>query len=985
MITHDSAFETLALAPVKQTNIIVARQFNDPYGYYDDGLTWTSSDLLMSVKVDAVGQFLGTATKKAVVKLLGIVAGAVAENVFQVRVGIYNNDPSVSGFDYISEGFFIVDNVAYDYEAGSTTITMYDYMWTAQHTSYANTAVLTGFTYPATVAALAQQMASAIGVSLMANFSALPNASYNILVDPYATISNATVATVIEEIAQTTGTTARVSDTTLVFSQYDLSSENLGSTALKTLKIGKPYGVVTSVILGRVPQNDNVVIARTSPLSNTVSAVDASTNLLTVTASGMPNGNLVQLESTGTLPAPLLAAKNYYTNNGGSANTFVLYDNYKDATASDSPPLYAFGTETLGTGSTPWSFFSVGTNYGGATATLDTSYKVSAKNSLAFAATATGSAQAVKVLAADVDYGYFSLSVFFPTGWALGTAAAVPLLGIRNNSDVDVIFFQVENFSGVYRLTTWNAPTSTYADTGIVIDIGQINNFQFYFNQSTTVGSIKVWKNNSVSTSPNYSSGNVNTGTLKIRKLCFGLAYVSGTVNTFYEDNFAYNPTFMSNLISGGQPVDLTSVGSGSITLSHLTTQEVDINNNQIMDDDRVTLLPNLYAKLAGLQWNSVKATTVGLGWHEIGDVIQFTQGSSVYKAFLSEVHLTFEGSIKEDLVSVIPDVSSINYQTAGGVLKTIYNTEIKVDKQNNTITSVVSQQDIFATTTTNNFTQLYQDLTNILLTIQKSGGGNLVLNSVGFATEAGVDNASVGYTKLSFWDYNPSYQISTHGAVSSFSSSESQNAGGTSGQAVQMSGASVYISQRVNVAASTPLSFALRVKNAIGTGSATITISNTTDTFTIPISSATAYVWNELKLENFVSSIPWLDIKIQVTGATAFLFTDLRLLYGTNLQGWVQSSSEILSTNVQFSKLGMKIFDNVHDTETQVTYNEFSTRRKADNVILFEADDSGVVTNDLSIKGSTTYVSGVENIVKQVTIPSSSALAGIAFIKAVS
>jgi hypothetical protein len=768
MITHDSTFETLALAPIKQTNTIVARQFADPYGYYDDGLTWASSDLLMSVKVDAVGQFLGTVTKKAVVKLLGIVTGYAVNDMFQVRVGIYNNDPSVSGFDYVSQGFFIVDNIAYDYESGSTTITMYDHMWSAQHTSYTDTTVSTGFTYPATVSVLAQQMASAIGVDLMAGFSSLPNASYNILVDPYLTISNATLATVIQEIAQTTGTTARITNTTLTFSQYSVSSENLDSSALKTLKIGKPYGPVTSVVLGRIPQNDNVVIARTSPLANTISSINTTTDLITVTSHGMSNGNLVQIESSGTLPAPLVAGVNYYVYTAGNTNTFAL--------------------------------------------------------------------------------------------------------------------------------------TPTYADG-----------------------------------------------------------------------------------IAGTNIIDLTTPGTGTIILSHLTTQEVQINNNQIMDDDRITLLPNLYSKLVGIGWNEVKSSTVGLGWHEVGDVIQFTQGTSTYKAFLSEVHLSFEGGIKEDLVSVIPDVATINYQTAGGVLKTIYNTEIKVDKQGNSITSVVSQQDIFATQTTNNFTQLYQDLSNILLTIQKSGGGNLALNSVGFATEAGVDNASVGYTKLSFWDYNPSYQISTHGAVSSFSSSESQNAGGTSGQAIQMSGASIYISQRINVAANTPLSFALRVKNAIGTGSATITISNTTDTFTIPISSATAYIWDELKLENFVSSMSWVDVKIQVTSATAFLFTDLRLLYGTTLQGWVQSSSEILSTNVQFSKLGMKIFDNVHDTETQVTYNEFSTRRKADNVVLFEADDSGVVTNDLSIKGSTTYVSGVDNVVKQVTIPASSALAGIAFIKAVS
>jgi hypothetical protein len=129
-----------------------------------------------------------------------------------------------------------------------------------------------------------------------------------------------------------------------------------------------------------------------------------------------------------------------------------------------------------------------------------------------------------------------------------------------------------------------------------------------------------------------------------------------------------------------------------------------------------------------------------------------------------------------------------------------------------------------------------------------------------------------------------------------------------------------------------------------------------------------------------------FLDVEIAATTTlTQFQFTDLRLLYGTTLQPWVQASSEILATNVQFTKNGMKIFDNVHETETQVTYNEFSTRRKSDNLVLFEADDSGVITNDLSIKGSTNYYDSNGPMIKQITIPRGSNLAGVAFIKVVS
>jgi hypothetical protein len=470
--------------------------------------------------------------------------------------------------------------------------------------------------------------------------------------------------------------------------------------------------------------------------------------------------------------------------------------------------------------------------------------------------------------------------------------------------------------------------------------------------------------------------------------------YTNGSANTF-----ALAPTYADGL-AGTNLIDLTSSGAGNITLSHLATQEVQINNNQIVDKDRQTLLPILYENLVGIEWHEVKTDTVGLGWFEVGDVINFTQGSTTVKAFLAEIHLTLAGSIKENFISVIPDVATINYQTAGGILKTIYDTEIIVDKQGNDITSIVSEQQVFENETNTNFTEIYQNLTDILLTVQKSGGGNLVLNSVGFATESATDGDNVNFQKLSFWYYNHDYtagplptdgttdanslyQIDTQGTVTSYSSGESQNAGGISGQVIEINGDGLILEQYIPVAVGVAMCFGVMVKKALADGGGTITIYNDNETRSVTIDDMTSYVWEELKIENFTSTMPWVKMKIESSSAVHWQITDLRLFYGTTLQGWQQSASEILATNVQFSKLGMKIFDNVHDTETQVTYNEFSTRRRTDGKILFEADDSGVITNDLTIRGVTNYVDADDNVViKQITIPKSNARAGIAFIK---
>lgn len=774
MIVHDAQFEVLATAPVKTTDVIVVRRIPEPFVIGEeqeiiDDVTakWTSSDILMEAKIDVVGEMLGSATKKATVKLLGIVEDILVSELFQVRLGIYDQDPSVSGFNYISEGHFLLDEIAYDYEAGSTTLIMYDHMWKAGNTLYTEAVGLDFIEYPISVQDFATTIAGIMEVTVDASFSTLPNADYMILEDLYSTISTATLKNVLQDVAGATGSTARMTDLVMHFSPYNVEAENLDSNELKTLKIGDTYGPITSVILGRVPQNDNIALFASAPADNDVTAVNTTTNLLTIVDNGMIDGNMISLETTGTFPAPLNGTTNYYVYTNGDPDTFAL------------------------------------------------------------------------------------------------------------------------------------APT-----------------------------------------------------------------YLDGVAGT--------------NLI------DITSSGSGVLTVPTLHTKEIQINNNEILDDDRETLLPPLYNTLSGIDWTDVKADTVGLGWHEVGDVIQFTQGALTVRAFLAEIHLVLAGSVKEQLVSKVPDIAAINYAAAGGITKSIYNTEIKVDKQAQEITSVVSRQDTLEGLVNQNFSEISQDVDDVLITIQRAGGGNILYNSVGFAKETFRDASDIAYDKLLYWTYPDPYSITTDGTATSYSSSDSQAAGGISGQVIEMAGVDMFITQRVTIGAGVPLCFALRVKNTIGTGTATITLANDTDSWTIEIDDAVTYNWEEFKLEDFTTSQPWLDVTIQVDAADRFLFTDLRLMYGSTTQGWVQANGEILSANVQFTTEGVRVFDSVHDTETRMTFNEFSTRSKTDGEILFEADDLGVLTNNLTIKGRTSYVRDGDTIVKQITVGSVSPKSGLAFIRVV-
>ena len=434
-------------------------------------------------------------------------------------------------------------------------------------------------------------------------------------------------------------------------------------------------------------------------------------------------------------------------------------------------------------------------------------------------------------------------------------------------------------------------------------------------------------------------------------------------------DTFALTPTY-ADALSGTNIIDLTTAGSGTITISILAVKEVQINNVQILDDDRQDLLPPLYRELVGTDWNASKASTIGLGWYEVGDVIQYTQDSKTYLSLLSEVHLTLAGSVDESLESIIPTAQTINYQTAGGILKTIYNTEIKVDKQGNDIASIVSQQVTDGINTTNAFTEVYQTIDEVTTQIQSVGGGNLILNSVGYAKE--TDGS------LSFWTKTGT------GTVTSYSSAGSLSSGATSGNAIQLIGSSAQITQRISVANNSPYSIGFRVNKTLGNGGATLTISNAVTSFSITIDSATGYVWQELKLENVTPGQNYWDITLAATSTTTSIeITDLRVMAGKTLVQWDQSHSEILNTQVALTTEGIRVSSNTHSGDytvmTPIEFAGYSDVSGTSKKVFWVNRDTTQVAN-LQVDGATNF----GNIIRAIPI-TSGVNAGLAFVGAIS
>ena len=281
---------------------------------------------------------------------------------------------------------------------------------------------------------------------------------------------------------------------------------------------------------------------------------------------------------------------------------------------------------------------------------------------------------------------------------------------------------------------------------------------------------------------------------------------------------------------------------------------------------------------------------------------------TNLNQVYVTDTHLELGNGIKETIKGVAPTATQTDYARAGGITKTIYNTEIKVDKQKQEIESVVSKQTQVDQKLNEEFTKVTQNIKDVVTTIQTTGGGNLIKNSVGYAKNQ--DGTLVEWSKNSV------------GEVKSYTSPESRSYGAISGNAIELKkGAS--ITQRLNVASSgkIPYSLSFRAKKgAIGT--ATVKLSNTIDSFVITIPENKEIIWQNFDLTKIDPSMNYLDVTVSTSNnCEQFLITDLMVNMGDQVVPWVQANGEILNTQVAVNDQGMMVSSSVYSGDyVQIT-----------------------------------------------------------------
>lgn len=337
--------------------------------------------------------------------------------------------------------------------------------------------------------------------------------------------------------------------------------------------------------------------------------------------------------------------------------------------------------------------------------------------------------------------------------------------------------------------------------------------------------------------------------------------------------------------------------------------KEVKLANNEILDDDRKTLIKPIFKAVKGLKFTPLIITTEGHGWYEIGDRIAIENGKEQWQAVITNIKLTVDGGIKEEIKSIAPTNTTTNYALAGGIKKTIYNTEIKVDKQNQNIEQIISRQEKQDANTKEEFAKIKQDITGVTTTIQEAGGTNLLHNSVGFDTE---NNG-----KLVDWK--------TKGEVKPQSSPESQASGAVSGNQIAF-GKSAKIVQRVAVAPGREYSISFKARKSF-LGTAKLTLTNDRDTFAIELPTEKETPWQDYSIVGFKPAQSYVDVAVETDGTVSdFAITDLMFNTGNSTIPWTQAAGETLSTGVSVTKHGIKVRSTLHNGDyVEMTPLEFA------------------------------------------------------------
>ena len=187
---------------------------------------------------------------------------------------------------------------------------------------------------------------------------------------------------------------------------------------------------------------------------------------------------------------------------------------------------------------------------------------------------------------------------------------------------------------------------------------------------------------------------NENTDELEIR-------YLNDTQDTIDEDYLKdvnvdfkekYGPINSIVLSRSAESDNVYLSDEDSISKNGLC--ELKIVDNQIMNDnDRSDFLPDILSKLNGINYYINDFSSPGITWYELCDMYTVKIKDNLYNCVLFNDEIKITQGLEETIYTEMPETSETDYQKADKTDRKINKAYIIVDKQNQKIESLISQQ----------------------------------------------------------------------------------------------------------------------------------------------------------------------------------------------------------------------------------------------------------------------------------------------------
>lgn len=332
-----------------------------------------------------------------------------------------------------------------------------------------------------------------------------------------------------------------------------------------------------------------------------------------------------------------------------------------------------------------------------------------------------------------------------------------------------------------------------------------------------------------------------------------------------------------------------------SISANELT--EFRIENNEIVDKARESAIEPIYNALHGVSYYPFETTTEGLGWYEIGDCFDIVNDTGdVFPTALFNFSITVDGSIKETLKTVAETKTQTQYQYATSIAKRVKNTEIIVNKQDQYIQQLVSDMYEENGVINEKFTQICQNIDEIVNVVQNSGGNNLIRNSVMFAYDD--DGMPI------------EWEVDGTGELFISVDTEATNNGGLSGHGFRLTGEKVR--QRVSVKAydggdAMYYSFSTKIKKGV-VGSCYVKLYNGVEEHIVEVPHGTEAYYADYQIQGILPKDNYLIVEFYGSADGDAMFTDNMLALGEYKSQWTQANGEVMNTQVKINLEGVVV-----------------------------------------------------------------------------